>query len=311
VTAGAAEDRRAQVARLAERLFGERPRAVERMPHGFMSLTFDVRLRDRSAVVRTHHDPAVYRGTEANIRTLARLGVPVARVLDADLSLAAWPFAYLVLERLPGRDLGDVIGSLRPAQMTAVAEAVTDAQRRVAGLPAADGFGYAAIGEPPPHATWWDALRAPNPGEGPLPAGLEPLAARVDAALASARAHFDAVPPRPFLDDLTTKNVIVEGGRVSGFVDFDVICYGDPLLHLGLTQTAVESAAGERGRAYVGELLRLAGAGTRDRRLVDLYAAACAVGFMREGPRPAAWVARMSAAAERWIGPVGRDAGDL
>ena len=39
----------------------------------------------------------------------------------------------------------------------------------------------------------------------------------------------EAVPPLPFLDDLTTKNVLVDGGRLSGVVDVDVVCFGDPL----------------------------------------------------------------------------------
>jgi len=38
-----------------------------------------------------------------------------------------------------------------------------------------------------------------------------------------------AVPAICFLDDLTTKNVIVQDGVLQGVVDFDHVCYGDPL----------------------------------------------------------------------------------
>ena len=41
------------------------------------------------------------------------------------------------------------------------------------------------------------------------------------------------------LDDITTKNVIVSAGELQGFVDFDNVCYGDPLYMLGLTMVAI------------------------------------------------------------------------
>ena len=53
--------------------------------------------------------------------------------------------------------------------------------------------------------------------------------------------------PICFLDDLTIKNVIVAEGKLQGIVDFDWVCYGDPLYMIALTQTAVVSDIGEQG----------------------------------------------------------------
>ncbi len=54
-------------------------------------------------------------------------------------------------------------------------------------------------------------------------------------------AYLDSVRPTPFLDDTTTKNVIVHQGRLSGIVDVDWVCFGDPLFTVALTRTALLS----------------------------------------------------------------------
>jgi aminoglycoside phosphotransferase (APT) family kinase protein len=52
---------------------------------------------------------------------------------------------------------------------------------------------------------------------------------------ASLETYFSSVQPTYFLDDLTSKNVIVQDGELRGLVDFDVVCYDDPLYWLALT----------------------------------------------------------------------------
>jgi hypothetical protein len=49
------------------------------------------------------------------------------------------------------------------------------------------------------------------------------------------------VRPRPFLDDTTVKNVLVHEGRFRGIVDVDELGFGDSLLVIGLTRTALLS----------------------------------------------------------------------
>ena len=53
------------------------------------------------------------------------------------------------------------------------------------------------------------------------------------------QAYFSAVRPTAFLGDITTKNVLVHEGKLSGIVDVDEICYGDPLFVVGLTHMAL------------------------------------------------------------------------
>ena len=68
---------------------------------------------------------------------------------------------------------------------------------------------------------------------------------RVARLVERRRPGHDAVAPLAFLDDTTTKNVIVHDGRLSGIVDVDVVCYGDALLPVALTKMALHARGWE------------------------------------------------------------------
>lgn len=295
------------VRKLVEEWSGRRPFSVEHLPYGHNSSSFDVALPGARVIVRTHPDPDVFRWTLHNLDVLQGLGLPVPRMLFHDLEVDRYPFAYLVLERFPGRDLGYELASMTPVQMDAVAKAVMDAQARVSWLPSAGGYGYVGIGEPGNRTTWnavLDDIMVLS--ERTLAPHFGPAGARVREALQSEEHYFASVSPTCFLDDLTTKNVIVDEGELTGFVDFDCVCYGDPLLHLGLTQTAVTSDAGESSLHYVDALFEAASLSASERRIVDLYSALFGVEFLRDRPELNEWSARMLRAIDRWL-EQGRD----
>src|SRR5262249_39750933 len=64
---------------------------------------------------------------------------------------------------------------------------------------------------------------------------------RVGRCIQASTPYLRTVQPRPFLDDLTTKNVLVHEGRLSGVVDTDCVCFGDPLFTPALTWMALLS----------------------------------------------------------------------
>jgi len=92
--------------------------------------------------------------------------------------------------------------------------------------------------------------------------------------------YFASVRPVPFLDDTTTKNVLVEHGRVTGIVDVDQLCFGDPLLTVGLTQTAL--LANGLDVDYVQHWMNLLGLNKELRQVVDVYSLLFCVDFMSE-----------------------------
>lgn len=277
------------VLRLVADVLGVRPLDAERMPFGHFNVTYDVALPDRHVIVRTNRDPAAMAGAARNLEILSDLGLPVPHVL------ASGP-GYLILEKIPGRDLGYELPGMTRQQMSRLAEQVADFQRVAATLPPGDGHGWRPIGAPGRFPSWTavvehDLEKGLRGARHVLAPGDEPALRRAAAEMSD---HFESIPPTCFLDDLTTKNVIVERGELRGIVDFDVVCYGDPRYWLGLTTTAVVSIDAPEGAFYVDELLRLWGVDDADRRLVAFYAGLFALDFISEGhPRDASWLDRM------------------
>lgn len=153
-----AVSRAKQVRDLAREVLGETPVAVTHMDFGHQNLTFDVALPSRSVIVRTNSALHAFGKTQHNLAVLADMGLPVPRIITADLSGERFPFAYLILEKISGRDLRDELGAMTEAQMTRLAAQIVAFQRQVMALPAGKGFGYAPLGETGPFASLWEFL---------------------------------------------------------------------------------------------------------------------------------------------------------
>jgi aminoglycoside phosphotransferase (APT) family kinase protein len=115
--------------------------------------------------------------------------------------------------------------------------------------------------------------------------------------------HFRHSPPTCFLDDVTVKNVIVQDGVLRGLVDFDCVCYGDPLYWMGLTAVGVVSDVGIEGLFYIDEMARLWELTDLQREILALYSAWHALWFVRRfaGRETPEWSARMLAQIEHWL----------
>ena len=50
-----------------------------------------------------------------------------------------------------------------------------------------------------------------------------------------------SIPAKPFLWDASERNVIIHKGSITGIVDVDDVCFGDPLFVIALTSVALEN----------------------------------------------------------------------
>ena len=285
------------VRRLVKGVLGEDAKDVQHQPFGHHSVTYDVALPNRRVMVRMHPDRRTFEGTAHNFETLRALGVPVPDIVRIDTTLGAFPFAYSILERIEGRDLRYELAGMTAGQIDALVRRLVQFQRAVGQLPVGDRYGWATIGSRGAHS-WWAAVVETNRIAWPDSPYAEPLR----RLLVRYRPTFDAIPPTCFLDDITTKNVIVHNGALAGIVDLDVVCYGDPMYMLGLTATAVIADLGPGQMRYV-EALRGAWEVTESQyRRACLYSALLAMDFIgRDVAASAAWTARMNHAIERWM----------
>lgn len=271
-----------RIRRLAAETLGSEPQDFRRMTFGHRNVVYRAKSDDRSIILRTNEDFAVMRGTAANMEDLRELGIPMPRLLAFDTEGGSYPFAYMVLEEIPGRDLRDELEEMTQTQMTAVAERIAAYQRQAARLPRGERYGWVPIGHAGPFQTWPDLIRADRENHFRDSGGIvgERRLARLDERLERLAAYLAAVEPICFLDDLTIKNVIVEQGELRGIVDFDVVCYGDPLYWIALTQTAIVCDVGEHRLFYADELCRAMDLDEAQREIVNVYAALFAGSFL-------------------------------
>jgi aminoglycoside phosphotransferase (APT) family kinase protein len=268
---------------LARAATGRAPVDVRRFTTGSMHYVFDVRFADRDPVVARiagSWGVDAMRGASKLSHLLRPLGVPLPKILAEDLHAAA---PYLILERLPGTDLGDVVGTLSSPALEAIAAEVVRSQRIVATTPSAGRYGYAASPPEAPYTRWSDVLRADleRSHSRIAAAGLFDLAVVATAADLVERfaAPLDAQAATPFLHDTTTKNVIVTpGGAFSGIVDVDDLCFGDPRFAVALTLVALLA----HGESSIYADIWMKAAGLSSDALFRLYVLTIVIGFMSE-----------------------------
>jgi aminoglycoside phosphotransferase (APT) family kinase protein len=254
-----------------------------------------------SAALRFSPQPNAFAFTRRNLQVLRILGLPVQSVLATGRYGSGG--SYVLLNWIPGRDLVYELGSMTRAQMTRLAERVMQCQRRLALSPKSDGFGYAPIGEAGPLRRWTEMFGGKlDPSEVEDGTAFGALRARLCRLRGRLESYFSGVPPTAFLDDLTTKNILVQDGELSGIIDLDSVCYGDPLLTVGATMAAVAGDLPESTGFYCEELVRLANPSEVQRLAIWFYAALWAIGSLSLIDGSSDRGERLGRAARTWLG---------
>ena len=218
-------------------------------------------------------------------RLLAPRGVPLPTLLahNADPPVGGYP--YMIITRLPGSDLGAVYPELSVDQKRGSAGRIAAIQRSVGGLPPGPGFGFASgYDDPALYPTWTALLRADLARTRARLAAADlvdpALADRIAARLPNHEPYLAQVPPTPFLDDTTTKNVLIHEGQLTGIVDVDCVCFGDPLFAVALTRMALLSR--NFATDYIDYWCADLDLRPARRAALDLYTALFCVGFLSE-----------------------------
>ncbi len=223
--------------------------SIARFPTGLCHYVYDVITDDGRGVVVRLASPSTRAALTGGIYWHPRLraaGVPLPALLHAGTDPSG-AFAYMLLSRLPGCDLSLAYADLTPQHTRALAAEIVSIQRRIGAMPAASGFGFArSYDDPCLLATWLDVVLADlqRSEDRMRSSGLVDAkhVVRVRERVRAIAPYLLAVQPTPFLDDITTKYVLIHDGALSGIVDTDAVCFGDPLFTLALTTMALLAA---------------------------------------------------------------------
>jgi aminoglycoside phosphotransferase (APT) family kinase protein len=202
--------------------------APEPLGGGFDTEIYTVRLREAPAnfagplvlrVLRAHHDPALVLREHAIQNAVAEQGYPAPRVVHAAVDPGALGAPFLLMTRLPGVPLlaARPLGMDRP---------LVDAQLRLHALDPAPLV--RALGD----VITFDGYlaRFQRRIEQAELEGLQGVARWLHEHRPQA-----ATPPVICHGDLHPQNVLVEGGRVSGVVDWTNTVVADPAFDVGST----------------------------------------------------------------------------
>jgi hypothetical protein len=176
---------------------------------------------------------------------LLPLGIPLAEFIKTDLDDQYSPFPALLMMRLPGDDLINVYSDLTDADKKSLAIEMVKIQALCNKLPEGTNFGildsYESVST---EKSWFEFLLKRlelyiehiaktavfNPHMGTQALNI----------LKDMEESFRLIRPIPFLWDASERNVMVHNGKISGIVDVDELCFGDPLLVIALTSTCLK-----------------------------------------------------------------------
>ena len=261
-------------------------KSIERFKIGLCNHVYKVVLSDDIVVLRitTADKRNFIKGGCYWHEQLKPLGLPLPELfyMDADHETP-----YMIIEFIEGVDLGKVYADLSHDSKTAIARAVQDIQDTVSYLKQAEGFGFACCYEDPDlqYFTDWKKviLKAISDARKSINKNRMFSSKHADTLLSQLGkfdTYFSHVHPIAFLDDLTTKNVLIKEGKLVGIVDVDNVCFGDKLFNLALTRMAL--LADSQDTEYTELIADLYGLDEEEKLVMDFYTAIHCLSFMGE-----------------------------
>ncbi len=222
-----------KIAKICMECFSERPKEIKRCAVGQGNYVYIVELVGRKVVVRCSEDAGAYKDTIYWLERLEEIDIPVPRVLGKGTFEG---YEYLILTCFEGQDIGIVYPELTAEEKREIAKAVVEIQNRVAAL---------ELENIPADWTWKasfvdDMLNRAK--ERIIANGCYFEPEKVDSLIETAKGledYFASVKPIAYLDDISTKNLLIHEGRVTGVIDIDWMGVGDKLTYVAMTKMAL------------------------------------------------------------------------
>lgn len=263
------------IARVVASRFNEVPRSIERMTMGICNEVYDVELSHRGVIVRLSTEDHFLKGSSYRIPLLRALDIRVPELLFEDYSRTEIPFAYQFLSKIEGKDIGCVIADLTDDQLKTIASEMSEIMDKVRTIPASDKFGFVWSDECVEFSdTWTQRMRilideAIERGRktGIMDDGMQSI---LEDVYQTYKPYFDGVKPISYLDDICSKNVMVDNGKFSGLVDLDGSAQGDPLEAIGRIRASWFGT--HYGEVYTEAIMDKQNLDAKQRRMVSVYA---------------------------------------
>jgi len=263
------------VKQIVEKELGEVPRHIHRMTTGLANEVYSASLSSKDVIVRMNTNEKSMTGTEAHIALFKSVGITVPEMIASDYSKTFVPFAYQIQSKLPGRDINDVISSLTEQQLKDIAHEIAFISKKLSSLPTTGMFGWIGGREnDAPFSSWLKLLSnmRKDVTERNAQTGVvsEKYISMLKIIIQKYREYFRTVPSIFYYDDMSSKNVLIHGGKFVGLVDLDTVAYGDPLEGIGRIEASWYGTA--YGTTYTNAIMSELGLDKRQKEIVSVYA---------------------------------------
>ena len=260
-----------KAAELFETITSEKANSIQRCSAGIANYVFIVSAESGKYVLRCSAQKDAYKETIRCLHVLSACHIPIPTVIAEGSSDG---FDYLILSYIEGDDIGNVYSELTDEQKRQIAREVIAIQKKVSELPVEYDEKWNWNNEIS------DMLDRANHRIGINRHFDVRKVESVRTIQEEMWSYFDNIHPAYYLDDISTKNLLISNGKVSGVIDIDWLVPGDVLTFIAMTRVALLNM--EMDTKYADYLLDELHPGTEEYRAYTFYCLMYCVDFMGE-----------------------------
>lgn len=260
---------------IAEVLFNQTPRYIDRIAIGICNEVYRVGLKEREVIARLSPHDRFLMGSHDHIPKFKALGIRVPDILAEDYSKNLIPYSYQILSKIEGEDLGQVIETLSDQQLQDLAKEVANIFEKVKTIPSSNKFGVIwGGGDDEISDTWTERMKiwVEESKQRGLSTGVmnNEIAEIAENVYKRYQSYFSSIKPKTYYGDICSKNIMISNGVFSGLVDLDGLTQGDPLEAIGRIKLSWYGT--RHGDIYSTAIMDELGLNQEQRHLATMYA---------------------------------------
>lgn len=262
--------------------FNEYPSRIKFFEIGYGNYVYKICFGEETFVLRINNDKHAYKDTIYWLNRLQPLNLPIPAIIDNGKYNE---FSYLVLSYIHGDDLGNIYLNLSDEEKRDIARNIVNIQNKVSTLPKNSGYGDLTSYNDKSYKKTWKEVILEHLNRSRLRIKENNIfdyrkVDSVEVLLENYNDYFNVIEPIPFLDDLSSKNVLIYCGKLSGIIDIDWMCFGDKLYYVALTNMALISLGYDT--KYVEYIMNEMNSLEIERKILKLYTLVFCLDFMGE-----------------------------
>ena len=199
------------ISKLCLEYFDQEPQKVERCAVGQGNYVYIVACKGTKYVFRCSSEDGAYDTSISWLEKLAEIDVPVPKVIAKG---KYDEYEYLILSYIEGKDIGIVYGQLTDEDKRAIAKDIVHIQNQVEIL---------EVEDVEPNWSWVTFINymIERAAKRIVQNGYFDVekVGRLRNQMKQLEEYFSGIKPVAYLDDISSKNLLIHRGRISGIID--------------------------------------------------------------------------------------------